>query len=111
MKVSLDSLLKEGFKEYKSQFDHDCRCFQKRVKDEKGTKYFINCKYRDWSNFQHVNHVLSPSFEFDTQFTRNSDTFNVLLLNRGDRTIQEVEQFFEDMFQKMEVEYYEAVYI
>lgn len=104
MKVSLDSLLESGFKEYKNQFEKHCRNFQKRVIDDRGTKYFIGCKYHDLKNHPHLS--LSPSFEFDTQFTRNSDTFNVLLLNRGDRTIQEVEQFFEDMFQKMEVEYY-----
>ena len=105
MKVNLENLILAGFIEYKSAFDKGCKCFQKRIKDNRGTKYFINCKYFDWSNVPNAN--LSPSFEFDTQFTKGEDTLNMLLLNRKDRTIQEVEDFFEKAFVNLEMNYYD----
>ena len=54
MKITADTLLKAGYRRYENPTrdgDWNQWLFQKRVRDEQGTRYFIDVQEYDWSRY------------------------------------------------------------
>lgn len=118
MKTLLPELQKE-YKEYKSLFTEYAKIsYQKKVKDKKWIKYFINCDVYDWLN--HWTSYTSKqydSFEFSAQFCNNNRSINISTVARTNDplekrrpypTLQEIEAMFEKMWIAYGSEYYET---
>ena len=79
--------------------------FQKRVRDEFGTRYFIT-----------IRHAVIPeisgnprrnSFTPANQFTKDGTTFNVEMLHH-DESLEQIEAFFDSMWTTLRLDYYEG---
>jgi len=104
--ITIENLKAAGFYEYKDQLADEIRVtsMQKKYWDEAGEhrKYFIQVKVSDLSRLQPAWKKFGFSYEADSQFnTPKGETFNVVLLNDRNRTIEEMEAFFEKMFTAM----------
>lgn len=103
-----NDILDVGYTEYKpSPFHSDSitKCFQKRFDDEKGKKYFIDINKWELPPHPHTGEKFPTSYEFETQFNKDDKPMNITLFNRWE--IEEAEQFFEEMWIKMNLDYYE----
>lgn len=107
--ITPDILLKAGYRPFKdwskaqSLKESHKGSYQKRFDDEHGKKYFIN--------FTHT-HFLFPETDIEhmnasTQFDRGEKVFNIENFD-NDQTLEEVEAFFEELFVKLELDYYET---
>lgn len=111
MKTLLKDLKKE-YKPYKSiYYTYSHQQYQKKVTDEKGIKYFINCALYDYC---WVNH-----FEFDAHFTVNDRSISLKTVSRTNDPeekrwkypkIKEIEEMFEKMRVAYGSWYYELYY-
>lgn len=111
MKTLLKDLKKE-YKPYKSiYYTYSHQQYQKKITDEKGIKYFINCALYDldWID----------QFEFDAQFTKDERSINIKTVSRTSDpkqkyrqypTIKEVEEMFEKMWVAYGSGYYDLYY-
>ena len=96
-----DKLLEEsGYKVYEA-FSRCAEClFQKRVKDDIGTKYFINIyKYLIYDIARYEVSVQCEMLEYTIEFK--------LFSFHKDITIEEVEKQIENIWNKLELNYYE----
>lgn len=117
LQISIDNLIAAGYKRYNDAFQKDINIyigsFQKKVKDDRGIKYFIDVNV--------YNHEGMPGYDCDTwgkfgyeatcQFNshaKHKHTFNVLRFVKAEDKIEEIEDFFHVMFHSMECEYYEG---
>ena len=113
----MSALLDNGYRYWEDKLKGSEGLYQKRVKDEKGTKYFLNVYHWDWTKYD-PNTVRPDSFTYDGQFRLDEEgkdnTINVSF--GGDfldndhtevTTIEDAEKFFEDLFNKMKFDYYE----
>lgn len=106
-------LIARGYKQYPpSAFDSDIvvALFQKRVDDENGKKYFINVKKNDMSFIPegHRGNYWKPfSYDYNIQVTFGEDERTVNLEMFSGWSIEQVEQFMKDFFDKMKPNYYE----
>lgn len=119
MSITDEELINRGYHRYEpTQFDVSWVCdrFQKRFDDKVGKKYFIDfVKYDNAEMIEHEKKrgVLNPdyiprySYEIETQMNKKDKAFNVDLLSSWNDNIDEVEQFIEDMWNKLELDYYE----
>jgi len=80
-------LLKAGYKKF-TQPD-EVILFQKRVDDDKGIKYFINCYMYIINN--------EPRFEFNIQISTEYGDINTKLFNTT-LNIKKIEDFMEDLW-------------
>lgn len=87
--------------------------YQKRIEDNKWTKYFINCKVND---MRHVTNREWIAYTFSAQFEKDERCIEVSTVQRFTDpqekyrpypTIQEVEYLFEKMRVAYGGEYYE----
>lgn len=106
-----DQLIRKGYKKYVSQsntvFKMTDTLFQKKVVDDKGVRYFINCW---WYKEDCVNgHTIPESWQFEVQYSANdaSRTMNVTLFEKD---IDKAEQMFDDMWTKLNLGYHEEKY-
>lgn len=95
------------------------RIFQKRITDEKGTKYFITCyHYNHAKQLNRADIQQEDSYQFDSQFRfdKNGKDYTVNVKFWGDNlpnqwrpptTLKETEEFFEKFFIEMKPDYYE----
>jgi hypothetical protein len=94
--------LKSGYTDY-GIYNNKYNLLQKCIKDNFGKKYYINIKIYS------LIHEIKPylSYSADVQFNMNSekDTFNVDLLDV--KSVEQVESFFENIFQTLKCDYYE----
>jgi len=93
-----DKLLKEGYKRY-NQPEEEPILYQKKITDKKGIKYFINC------NHYNTHGMNSWSFELQTESVYG--TVNTTLFNTKDKTIHEIEMYFEWIWDFNGSRYYE----
>lgn len=96
-----DKLLEDrGYKVYDAfSLCADC-LFQKRVKDDIGTKYFINIyKYNIRDVARYEVRVQCEKLEYTIEFT--------LFSFHKDITIEEIEKEIENIWNKLELTYYE----
>lgn len=114
MEINDEYLLEKGYKKYNpTQFDNDSVItrFQKRFDDDFGKKYFIDVI--KWSNGYIPEGMRGEwwtpfSYHYEIQVTIYEDKKALNLEFFSDWTLEEVENFMENMFQKMELNYYES---
>lgn len=98
-----------GFKEFEvpnfRSYDGVCTMFQKRYDDNVGKKYFIDAKIWDWSFTDRIKENYHIEYECQLYQKDTHDAFNI---NFIDWTIEQVEQFIDNMFEKNMLEHYET---
>lgn len=107
-------LLERGYKKYPpSPLDneHVVARFQKRFDDNFGKKYFINVI--KWSNdfipVSYRDEFWNPFvFEYEVYTTMSKEQNALNLKFYTNWTLEDVEKFMEDFFEKMKPNYYEA---
>lgn len=111
----MDVYLKEhGFHEYKpTQFDSNSVVlrFQKRYDDDFGKKYFIDVLKWDNSYVPYDRRDKwwkQYSYTYETQITLFKDRKALNFEFFSDWTLEQVEKFMEDLFDRMKVNYYES---
>ena len=106
-------ILNKGYRKYPpTEFDSDivvCK-YQKRFDDEIGKKYFIDIlKYNN--SFVPKEKRTEPweeySYEYETQVTFGNKQSTIDFTFFADWTLEAVEQFLADFFDKMGINYYE----
>ena len=106
--ITQEDLISAGYKPFKQKniCEFTESFWQKRFDDDKGKKYFItlaeydNSKYKDTYQFEG-----RYSFQSDTQFVSSGVTFNIEMLSP--KSVEEMEEFFENMWVKLSCDYYE----
>lgn len=109
-----EEMMSAGFREFKPNgvFKPGAtKAFQKKYKDEGGIKYFITCYEYDWRNIPDHGRPYPKSWEFDGQFElEDGRTFNFETVGWfffptewGHKvcTLNDVEGFFEKMWESM----------
>lgn len=117
-----EELINRGYQRYRpTDFDNDWVVdrFQKRFDDNNGKKYFIDfIKYDNSYLIEHEKrrgvkdieeYLPHYSYEVNTQLSKDDKPFNVELLSHW-TNIDEVEQFIDDLWNKLELDYYERWY-
>lgn len=112
-KMSDEYLIERGYTKYlPTPFDNKCVVarFQKRFDDDFGKKYFINILR--WSNdyipiFHRGKDWELYSYEYEIHFSMYEEERTLSLTFFNNWTIEEVEKFVEDFFEKMKPNYYE----
>lgn len=99
-----------GYTEYApSPIDNECvtKSFQKCFKDDVGKKYYINIKRWDFPPHPYTGEPIPTSYEFEVQFNTEDDRVMDLTLFSHGWTIENAEEFVEEMWHKMNLRYYE----
>jgi hypothetical protein len=108
-----------GYHWFKDHWKNSLRGFQKRFRDDKGTKYFITGYHWNFGVSYPDRAEDRDQYSFDVQFTigkgGKSQTINLdfsaeFLPNQWNNTIttlKEVEQFYEKAFNDFGADYYE----
>jgi hypothetical protein len=107
-----------GYKWFEDHWKNSLRGFQKRFRDDKGTKYFITGYHWNFGVSYPDRADNRDEYSFDVQFTIDkggkSQTIDLkfgadFLPNdyRPVSTLEEVEQFYENAWLQMGAEYYE----
>lgn len=108
-------LIERGYRRYEPlrglDGDYVIARFQKRFDDEFGKKYFINVI--KWSHHYvpeyHRDKWWQPfSYEYETQFTMFQSENAMDLRFHSSWSLEEVENFVEDFFEKIKPNYYES---
>ena len=106
-------ILEKGYKQYKPiPYDNESIVarFQKRFDDEHGKRYFINVL--KWSNsfipVERRDKYWQPySYEYEVQVSMYDKPNTIDLHFHSDWTLNKVEAFMTDFFERMYVNYYE----
>ena len=106
--LTIDEIEKFGFKEFKilkhEKYD---RVWAKWIKDDVGKKFNVVIKFWQFSKYSTDERPVEDSFSASCQFDiRGKKTFDVDLHVR-DMNPQEIVDWFDNMFHKMECAYYE----
>lgn len=100
--MNKDILLNNGYKRFK-QPNGEPTLYQKRIDDEKGIKYFINCYHYIFPEIaQH-----REGWEFKLQTESNFGTVNTNLINAVKKSITQIEVFMECTWRHYDSHYYE----
>ncbi len=106
-------ILSKGYHKYPpTEFDSDmvvCK-YQKRFYDKIGTRYFIDILKKDVSWFpkeKHPKKWKDYTFDYETQITFGSKQGTIDFTFFSNWTLEAVEQFLADLFDKMKMNYYE----
>ena len=112
MLITKENLLKSGYEVYKNNLKKINECYvesyEKRFDDKIGKKYFIH--YDCYDNRHLSKHITKIDFQVEAQFNTNKETFNITYFASNSTTIEDIEQFFEKMFTKMNCKHYEETY-
>lgn len=100
-----------GYKQFSNSnkaFNNSDFGLQKRIDDEVGKRYFITVWVYDWSKYPQHNQPNKLSFAPDVQLRLQNDMhINVQMLLNQDSTVQDIESFYHEMWEKMNCQYYE----
>jgi hypothetical protein len=112
-------LIDNGYKIFQDNWKSSIRGFQKRIVDDKGTKYFITLYHYNFKK-QHPewDALEKDSYQFDVQFRIDKEgkdncidvRYSADVLPNEYRpvtTLKEIERFFEEFFITFNVDYYE----
>lgn len=101
--INRKELIKHGYKTYDSDVLYNAMClYQKRIKDDKGTKYFIDIYEYMLKSKDSYEARLVTSLKDDTY------SINILLYCIDDNTtIEQLEKDIEDIWTKLGCDYYE----
>lgn len=110
--ISQEELLKAGFKRFvqKGCWAHTDIGWQLCVRDDKGNKlYFITVAEYDNVHFPEImKHLGRYSFSPEGQFvTSKGNTFDLTMV--GAKSVEQVMEFFAELYVKMNCKPYEAV--
>lgn len=104
-----EQLLAAGYRQFHDQItglgDFYRTSFQKIIIDEFGIRYFITITHGVFPTGP--DRSAQPFFTPSTQFHRRNSTFNVTMLHH-DETVEEVEAFFDELWQTLTLAYYEG---
>lgn len=110
--ITAEHLLAAGFRKYKNGMSNGAWnnwLFQKRIRDEKGTRYFIDVIQYDWSMYSH--RIGEPlAYEASVHFyTGDGEIYSVVTCMDDNirNSIDAIEMFFDNMWSKLELGYYE----
>jgi maltodextrin utilization protein YvdJ len=111
------SLLDAGYRKFKDQLYNAQYGLQKRIVDENGTRFFINC-YR-YNPAESYNLEETHDYTFKVQFTKFEETKDQTIdmsfsatwfknqYNRELTSLEDVEDFFNAMWSNNNFDYYE----
>ena len=101
--------INQGYKKFTQKFLNQADFgLQKLIKDEKGKKYYITVYVFDFSKFPGYTHEQRYSFQPDVQFkTQSGEYLNISMILNTDTDIPTIERYFEEIFEKMNIQYYE----
>lgn len=107
MKLKFESLEEAGYKRYPvNGYKNADSLFQKRIDDEIGKKYFIDILCYDFRKFAQAN--TDFSFEPQVQFREGcGDAVDVALLSNEEKSLEEVEEFFDKIWNTLNKPYNE----
>lgn len=94
-------LLKNGYKRYSDDVYTSLCFFQKRIKDKKGTKYFINIH-----KYMFYLHDNKPSYEVRLYLEKEKYSIELILFSFRDMTLEDIENEVEELWKKLELKYY-----
>lgn len=105
-----EELLANGYREFKpGPLDHEKirTKYQKRFRDEFGTKYFITVD--EWEPWTHpyTGETTGPGYEFETQLSFGEPGTPVNIMVFGNPTLKEAEEKIEEIFNNVDWNYYE----
>ena len=103
-------LIKKGYYEYKPTPFHDNsveKAFQRRVKDEKGTKYFIDIEKYKPIIHPSTGEELGGGYEFTSQLRYKKNDCPLNLRMFAECTVEQFEEFMENLFNTGMFMYYE----
>jgi len=110
-------LIDNGYVIYHDSWKKAIRLIQKKIKDEKGVKYFINVYHYNFGKQYPGKAEENDSYMFSAQFTNeeknhlaNVDFSSDFIPNKYDNpisTLEQVEEFYEKIFLNFNFDYYE----
>ena len=104
-------LLENGYAQFKpSSFDEEGveTCFQKRITDKVGKKYFITVNKYNLDIHLPDGKISGPSYEFTVYFTNKANNCPVRILFYAGWSIKEAEDIAEKLWQTGLWNYYET---
>lgn len=106
MPITIETMLAAGYRHFlHNQADAWYRgSYQKRFSDARGTRYFITIVHSVIP--AHAGGAAMDSFSATNQLKSDGMTFNVQALYH-DESIDKVETFYREMWEKLRLEYYE----
>ena len=98
-----------GYKQFPSSgLNNSDFGLQKLIGDEFGKRYYITVWVYDWAKYEKYNLPYRISFAPDVQLRlENGTNVDVLMLLNQDSTIEDIESFYNDMWEKFNCHYYE----
>jgi hypothetical protein len=101
--------INQGYKRFTQSFLNKADFgLQKLIKDEKGKKYYITVYVFDFSKFPGYDCENRYGFQPDVQFeTQSGECLNISMIIDSGTDISTIEGHFEEIFQKMNIQYYE----
>lgn len=107
--INRKELIKHGYKTYDSDVLYSAVClYQKRIKDDKGTKYFIDIY--EYMLKSKDNYDKCESYEARLVTSLKNDTYSLNILLYcidNNTTIEQLEKDIEDIWTKLGCDYYE----
>lgn len=99
------NLLARGYKEFPGQHDisHERRFFQRRIKDGRGTRYFL--EFREWEQPESLR---LPGFTYDAALSNDAENGAYIWLTLRADSIEATEDLAERIWQAAGGVYYEA---
>ncbi len=110
--ISPQFLFDNNFKPFQDRIKNSRFAMQKRYDDEVGKKYFITFYFyhMDEREFPNIPQSARSSWSAENQFVvfKTGTVSNISVHNKGpEHTLLEVENYFEELFNKMGFSYYE----
>ena len=82
---------------------------QKLISDEFGKRYYITVWAYDWEKYPQYNRQHKMTFAPDVQLQlQNGMNFGVEMLLNSDSTVEDIESFYNEMWEKFNCQYYES---
>ena len=95
-----------GYKRFTQQFLNNADYgLQKLIKDDKGKRYYITVYAFDFSKYDFEQKTgYQPEVQFKTQ---DGIYLQVSMILHKDSTVEQIELHYRNLFDKMQIEYYE----
>lgn len=94
-------LIDAGYTQFTDKFKHAECAYQKRVRSDTGTRYFINVYVYDFSQYNFPTNN-TKAFELDCQFIDANGDYMNILFSVSNMTIEKMEQKIEHIFTALE---------
>ena len=100
--ITDEILLENGYRQYSDTWYNADRLYQKRIKDKKGTKYFINFLSYDLP-------IFNNETRYDVRLSSGTKDYDmeIVLFNISSMSLKDIENKIEEIWTKLNLEYYE----